>query len=48
MYNAQDLNSIDRTDNINIGNNQIPAKEKKVKNVQPLDVQDLIDTQDFY
>ena len=48
MYNALDLNSTDIGNNVNTGNNQIPAKEKKMKSVSPSDVQDLIDTQDFY
>jgi hypothetical protein len=47
MYDAQDLNNKD-ADNISNGNSQIPAKEKKTGNVRPSDVQDLIDTQDFY
>lgn len=48
MYNALDLNSSDVGNNINTGQNQIPAKEKKIKNVSPSEVQDLIETQDFY
>lgn len=48
MYNAMDLNSTDIGNNVNTGNNQIPAKEKKIKNVNPSEVQDLIETQDFY
>lgn len=48
MYDAQDLNSSDGENNLNFGNNQIPAKENNIKNVQPNEVQDLIDTQDFY
>ncbi|MBC7695803.1 MAG: hypothetical protein H7141_10190 [Burkholderiales bacterium] len=47
MYNAQDLNTVDGN-NINQGNNQIPAKVHKINNVQPSEVQDLIDVQDFY
>lgn len=47
MYNAQDINSVDEN-NINHGNNQVPAKERKIKNVAPSEVQDLIDVQDFY
>ena len=47
MYNAQDLNSVDGN-NINEGNNQIPAKEHKIKNISPTEVQDLIEVQDFY
>lgn len=47
LYDAQDLNNRD-ADNISNGNSQIPARYKKVKNVKPSDVQDLIDTQDFY
>ncbi|MES2134464.1 MAG: hypothetical protein V4506_19110 [Bacteroidota bacterium] len=47
LYDAQDLNNTD-ADNISNGNPQIPAKQGKVKNVKPSDVQDLIDTQDFY
>jgi hypothetical protein len=48
MYNAQDLNSSDINNNLNQGQSQIPAKEKKIKNISPNEVQDLIDTQDFY
>lgn len=48
LYNAIDLNSNDVGNNINIGNNQIPTKETKIKNLNPNEVQDLIDTQDFY
>lgn len=48
LYNAQDLNSTDVNNNLNIGQNQIPAKETKIKNVGPDEVQDLIDAQDFY
>lgn len=48
MYNALDLNSTDIGNNINTGQNQIPAREKKIKNVSPSEVQDLIETQDFY
>ncbi len=48
MYNALDLNSTDIGNNVNTGNNQVPAKEKKIKNVSPSEVQDLIETQDFY
>lgn len=48
MYNALDLNSSDVGNNINTGQNQIPANEKKIKNVSPSEVQDLIETQDFY
>ncbi len=47
LYDAQDLNNTD-ADNISNGNSQIPAAQKKIKNVKPSDVQDLIDTQDFY
>ncbi len=47
LYNAHDLNSTD-VNNISHGNNQIPAREKNIKSVKPSDVQDLIDTQDFY
>ena len=43
-----DLNSSGIENNINTGNYQAPAKEKKIKNVSPNDVQDLIETQDFY
>ncbi len=48
MYNAQDLNATDIGNNVNTGNNQIPAKETKIRNLSPNEVQDLIDTQDFY
>jgi hypothetical protein len=48
MYNALDLNSTDIGNNINTGNNQVPAREKRIKNVSPSEVQDLIETQDFY
>ena len=48
LYNAMDLNSSGIENNINTGNYQAPAKEKKIKNVSPNDVQDLIETQDFY
>ncbi|MBI3518675.1 MAG: hypothetical protein HY062_04895 [Bacteroidetes bacterium] len=48
MYNAQDLNSVDHSNNVNTGNTQIPAREKTIKHLQPNEVQDLIDTQDFY
>lgn len=48
LYNAHDLNSMDLNHNLNQGNNQIPQKEKKIKNVEPNEVQDLIDVQDFY
>lgn len=48
MYNALDLNSSDVGNNINTSQNQIPAKDKKIKNVSPSEVQDLIETQDFY
>jgi hypothetical protein len=48
MYNALDLNSTDIGNNINTGNNQIPAKENNFKNVSIREVQDLIETQDFY
>lgn len=47
LYDAQDLNNKD-ADNINNGNSQIPAIHKKMKSARPSDVQDLIDTQDFY
>lgn len=47
LYNAHDLNSTD-INNVNHNNSQIPAKEKKIKNVKPADVQDLIEAQDFY
>jgi hypothetical protein len=47
LYNAHDLNSVDGN-NINQGNNQVPAKESKIKHVAPTEVQDLIDVQDFY
>jgi hypothetical protein len=47
LYDAQDLNNKD-ADNISNGNSQIPAKAKKIRNVKPSDVQDLIDTEDFY
>ncbi len=49
MYNALDLNSTDIGNNVNTGSNQqIPAKEKKNQRVTPSEVQDLIETQDFY
>ncbi|MBK6523231.1 MAG: hypothetical protein IPG08_13430 [Sphingobacteriaceae bacterium] len=48
MYNALDLNSTDIGNNISTGNNQVPAKERKMKNISPSEVQDLIETQDFY
>lgn len=48
MYNALDLNSNDIGNNISTGNNQIPAKEKKIRNVNLSEVEDLIETQDFY
>ncbi|MES2568003.1 MAG: hypothetical protein V4565_14105 [Bacteroidota bacterium] len=48
LYNAHDLNSTDLNNSTNQGNNQIPAKERKIKNVAPTEVQDLIDVQDFY
>ena len=48
MYNAFDLNSTDVGNNINTGNNQVPAKEQKNRNVSPSEVQDLIEAQDFY
>lgn len=47
LYDAQDLNNQD-ADHINQGNSQIPARERKIRHVKPSDVQDLIDTQDFY
>lgn len=47
LYDAQDLNNKD-ADNISNGNSQIPARYKKPKSAKPSDVQDLIDTQDFY
>jgi len=47
LYDAHDLNNTDM-DNISNGNSQVPAKHKKIKQVKPSDVQDLIDTQDFY
>lgn len=47
LYDAQDLNNKD-ADNISNGNSQIPAKERKMKKVKPSEVQDLIETQDFY
>ena len=48
IYNAQDLNANDINNNLNIGHNQLPVKEKKINNIQPSEVQDLIDAQDFY
>lgn len=49
LYDAHDLNSIDGGDNnINTGSSLIPTKENKIKNINPKDVQDLIDTQDLY
>ncbi len=48
MYNALDLNSTDIGNNVNTGNTQIPAKDKKIKNLSPTEVSDLIETQDFY
>ena len=48
MYNALDLNSTDIGNNINTGNNQVPAKENNLKSVNIREVQDLIETQDFY
>lgn len=48
MYNAQDLNSTDINNNLNLGNSQVPAKEGKIKNIEPDEIQDLIDTPDFY
>lgn len=47
LYDAQDLNNRD-ADNISNGNSQIPARHKLRKSPKPNDVQDLIDTQDFY
>lgn len=47
LYDAQDLNNKDM-DNINRGNSQIPAKERKIKNVKPNEVQDLIEVSDLY
>lgn len=48
MYNAHDLNSTDHSNNINLGNNQIPARETKIRNLPPSEILDLIDAQDFY
>lgn len=47
LYDVQDLNNKD-IDNINKGNSQIPAKERKIKNVKPSEVQDLIEVSDLY
>lgn len=47
LYEMQDLNNKD-ADNINRGNSQIPARERKVRNVKPDEVQDLIDVSDLY
>ena len=47
LYDAHDLNNTD-VNNINQGNIQIPAKEKKVKNIGANEVQDLIETSDLY
>lgn len=47
MYDVQDLNNKD-VNNINGGNSQIPAKEKKIQNVKPNEVLDLIETEDMY
>ncbi len=48
MYNAQDLNSNDPNSGVNVGNNQIPARERKIKGVKVNEVEDLIEAQDFY
>jgi hypothetical protein len=50
MYSAMDLNnSIDAGDNgVRPGNGNIPAPEKKMKNLDLNEVSDLIDTQDLY
>lgn len=47
LYDAHDLNNQD-ADQIHQGNSQIPARYKKARQIKPSDVQDLIDTQDFY
>ncbi len=50
LYDAQDLNTIidGGENNIKTGNSQIPAKQSKIKNLKPSEVQDLIDVQDVY
>lgn len=48
IYNAQDLNANDINNSLNMGHNQVPIKETKIKNISPSEVQDLIDAQDFY
>ena len=50
LYDAHDLNTtIDGGDNnVNTGNSGIPSKQSSIKNINPSDVQDLIDAQDLY
>ena len=49
LYDAYDLNTtIDGGENnVNTGNSGIPTKQSTIKNINPNDVQDLIDVQDF-
>jgi hypothetical protein len=47
LYDAQDLNNTD-VNNIQQGNSQIPAKQRKIKNIGADEVQDLIETSDLY
>ncbi|MBS1637588.1 MAG: hypothetical protein JST26_16865 [Bacteroidetes bacterium] len=50
MYNALDLNnSLDPgNNNVNPGNGNIPRPQKKIRHLDPKDVQDLMETEDLY